>query len=50
LVSPAEANPMEGKISVQSPLGKAITGKKSGEKVAVNAPDGMFTVEILSIE
>ncbi len=50
LVSPAEANPMEGKISVQSPLGKAIAGKKSGETVVVNAPDGIFSVEILSIE
>lgn len=50
LVNPAEANPMDGKISVQSPLGKAIAGKKSGEKVTVNAPDGTFTVEIVSIE
>ncbi len=50
LVNPAEANPMDGKISVQSPLGKAIAGKKSGEKVTVNAPDGTFTVEIISIE
>ena len=50
LVSPAEANPMEGKISVQSPLGKAIAGKKSGETVVVNAPDCIFSVEILSIE
>jgi len=50
LVSPAEANPMEGKISVQYHLGKAIAGKKSGETVVVNAPDGIFSVEILSIE
>ena len=43
LVNPAEANPMEGKISVQSPFGKAISGKKSGETVVVNAPDGAFS-------
>jgi transcription elongation factor GreA len=50
LVSPAEANPMNSKISVQSPLGKAISGKKAGETVTVHAPDGNFSVEIVSIE
>jgi len=50
LVNPAEANPMEGKISVQSPFGKAISGKKPGDVVTVNAPDGAFSIEIVSIE
>lgn len=50
LVSPAEANPMEGKISIQSPIGKAICGKKEGTKATVHAPDGQFEVEIISIE
>ncbi len=49
LVSPAEANPLEGKISVQSPLGKAISGRKASAKVTVHAPDGSFEVEITSI-
>ncbi|MHB8133833.1 MAG: transcription elongation factor GreA [Anaerolineaceae bacterium] len=50
LVNPAEANPMEGKISVQSPFGKAISGKKPGDIVTVHAPDGVFSIEIISIE
>lgn len=50
LVNPAEANPMEGKISIQSPIGKAICGKKAGEIAIAHAPDGNFNVEIISIE
>ncbi len=50
LVNPAEANPMEGKVSVQSPIGKAISGKTCGDRVTVHAPDGSFEVEIISIE
>ncbi len=50
LVNPAEANPMEGKISIQSPIGKAIAGKKAGEKATAHAPDGNFCVEVVNIE
>lgn len=40
LVGPAEANPSVGKISTESPLGKALMGAKVGDKVKINAPDG----------
>lgn len=40
LVGSAEANPKEGKISSESPLGKALLGKKVGDKVKVDAPAG----------
>lgn len=47
LVGSAEANPSEGKISLESPLGKAMLGAKKGDKVLVNAPGGeiMFIIK-----
>lgn len=50
LVGSAEANPREGKISIESPLGKALMGAKVGDKVVVNAPDGQLTFKIKAIE
>ncbi len=50
IVGPAEANPREGKISNESPLGKALMNHKAGEVVSVDAPDGSFTVQILKID
>jgi transcription elongation factor GreA len=49
LVGSAEANPRDGKISTESPLGKALMGAKVGDKVEVNAPDGKLTFVIKSI-
>jgi len=49
LVGPAEANPREGKISIESPLGKALLGAKVGDKVKVKAPDGDITFIIRNI-
>jgi transcription elongation factor GreA len=49
LVGSAEANPAEGKISVESPLGKALLGAKLGEQVTVNAPDGKLVFVVKSI-
>jgi transcription elongation factor GreA len=49
LVGPMEADPTKGKISDESPLGKALLGKRKGEKVTVAAPDGSFTYTIVSI-
>lgn len=40
IVGPAEANPREGRISNESPLGKALMGKKKRAKVKVKTPDG----------
>lgn len=49
LVGSAEANPREGKISIESPLGKALMGAKVGDQVVVNAPDGQITFVIKAI-
>ena len=45
-----EAKPAERKISGSSPLGKALLGKKVGEKVEVEAPAGKVVYSIVSIE
>ena len=45
-----EADPMEKKISHESPLGKALLGKKVGEKVEVDAPVGRILYKVLGIE
>ena len=49
IVGVAEANPREGKISNESPIGKAILGHKIGEAVKVETPGGTYTVKILKI-
>jgi transcription elongation factor GreA len=49
LVGSAEARPSEGKISLESPLGKALMGAKVGDKVKVNAPDGELVFVIKEI-
>jgi len=50
LVGEWEADPMQKKISHESPLGKALMGKKVGEKVEVEAPAGKILYKILHIE
>ena len=50
IVGAAEANPIHGKISNESPLGRALINHKAGEKVQVDAPAGSFTVEILKVD
>jgi transcription elongation factor GreA len=50
IVGNAEAAPREGLISNDSPLGKALWGKKVGDEACVEAPDGEFKYRILSIE
>jgi transcription elongation factor GreA len=49
IVSSAEANPNENKISNQSPVGKAIIGKPVGSIVEVTVPAGTLKYEILAI-
>lgn len=49
LVSPEEADFERGKISVSSPIGKALIGKKTGEVVEINVPAGKIKFEILEI-
>ncbi len=49
IVGAAEANPREGKISNESPLGSALLGKKVNSKVKVKTPDGDIIFKILKI-
>ncbi len=49
IVGSAEADPMNFKISNESPVGKALVGKKIGEIVEVAVPDGINKFEILGI-
>lgn len=49
IVGSEEAKPAEGKISNESPLGKAFLGKKTGENVEVKVPAGMTVYKILEI-
>ncbi len=49
IVGAQEANPLEGKISNESPLGSALLGKKKGEKVEVEIPAGTQVYKILKI-
>lgn len=49
LVGQEESNIDEGKISVSSPLGRALIGKKPGEEVEINAPGGKRTYELIEI-
>ena len=50
IVGSAEANPAEHKLSNESPVGKAIMGKKKGEVVEVTAPRGALKFKILDIK
>ena len=50
IVSPVEANPRDGKISYDSPVGKAVMGKKAGKKVNVQAPNGMVQFQIVAVQ
>jgi len=50
IVGAAEANPRAGRISNESPLGKALLSHKAGDIAQVDAPAGSFTVQILKVE
>jgi len=49
IVGAAEANPREGKISNESPIGKAILGRKMGDIVKVETPGGTYNVKIIKV-
>lgn len=49
VVGPAETDPREGKISNESPVGRALIGKKVNDEVQVNAPKGIITLKITKI-
>ena len=50
LASPHEANLREGKISIKSPIGQALLGKRMGDIVEVRVPAGLLKLRIESIE
>jgi len=50
IVGAVEASPMNGRISNESPIGKAVMGHKAGDEVTVKAPSGEFVVKILKVE
>ena len=49
LVGSNEANPMEGKISDQSPVGAALVGKKIGDEIEVVIPNGTVRFKVLDV-
>ena len=50
LVGAVESDPATGRISVDSPVGRALVGRKKGDKVTVNVPSGTITLTIKSIK
>ena len=50
IVGSVEADPLEGKVSNESPIGQALLGKKLGEKVEIKLPAGTTTYTIKSIK
>ena len=44
-----EANPMEFKLSDDSPFGRAVVGKAAGETFTVNAPSGSYTMKVIEV-
>jgi len=49
IVGPVEADPLEGKISNESPIGSALMGKKVGDKVSIKTPKATVTYTVISI-
>ena len=49
IVGSTEADPFENKISNESPIAKGIMGKKKGETVTVESPNGNYDIKIVSI-
>lgn len=50
IVGSTEANPEEGKISNESPIGRALMGRKPGEEIEVQVPSGMLKYKITKVE
>lgn len=50
IVGSAEANPLEGLISNDSPIAKGLIGRSKGDNVKINTPGGEMTVTILEIK
>lgn len=50
LVGPDEADPQQGKLSIAAPLGKALLGKKKGEKFTLTLPKTIVPYRVVSME
>ena len=50
IVGSQEANPREGRISDDSPVGKGLIGHRAGDTVTISVPAGEIRIEILSVE
>lgn len=50
IVGSQEANPKDGKISDDSPVGRGLRGHRAGEIVSINAPAGELKFEVISVE
>ncbi|MBR3071885.1 GreA/GreB family elongation factor, partial [Fibrobacter sp.] len=49
IVGDKEIDPLQGRISMKSPIGEALQGKKAGDTVEVQAPRGKIIYEILEV-
>ena len=49
IVGTIESDPDKGMISNESPIGKALVGKKKGDVVEIKSPNGSYTVKVLKI-
>ena len=49
IVGSAEADPMNGRISNESPVGMALLGHKTGDSISINTPDGEAVFKVLKI-
>jgi transcription elongation factor GreA len=49
IVSKIESDPIEGKLSIESPIGSSLMGKTIGDSVEVITPDGTFHIEIINV-
>lgn len=49
LVGAVESDPATGRISVESPVGRALVGKRAGQKVSVNVPSGTINLKIKAV-
>ena len=49
IVGSTEARPTEGRISNESPVGRALLGRRTGDRVAVRVPDGDISYRIIAI-
>ena len=50
IVGSQEANPREGRISDDSPVGRGLKGHKAGDTVIISAPAGELKFQIISVE